>query len=224
MKLTESGAAPRVENGGLGGTMDPREHWQRVWTSKPPADVSWYEREPATSLQLIGAVALPKDGHVVDVGGGASTLVDHLLGQGFTRVTVVDISDAALEVARNRLGQLGEAVRWLVADVRQLDLKEQVDLWHDRAVFHFLTTPSDQDAYLSALRKAVRPGGHVVIATFGRRGPQKCSGLRVERYDADKLSRRLGAGFERRRVLEREHVTPSGATQDFTYGLFRRAE
>lgn len=144
--------------------------------------------------------------------------------KGFTRITVVDISDAALQVARDRLGPRGEAVRWLVADARSLDLGEQVDLWHDRAVFHFLTTSIDQDAYLSVLRKTVRPGGHVALATFGLLGPEKCSGLPVERYDAEKLSRRLGIGFEQRRVLERQHVTPSGATQAFTYGLFRRAE
>jgi len=137
-------------------------------------------------------------------------------------MTVVDVSDAALEVARNRLGRRGEAVRWLVGDARQLDLGEQVDLWHDRAVFHFLTTSTDQDAYLSVLRKTLRPGGHVIIATFGLRGPEKCSGLPVERYDADKLSRRLGVGFVQQRVLERQHVTPSGATQDFMYGLFQR--
>jgi len=160
----------------------------------------------------------------VDIGGGASNLVDHLLARGFTRITVVDVSDAALGVARNRLGRLGEGVRWLVADVRQLDLGEQVDLWHDRAVFHFLTTPIDQDAYLRALRRAVRPGGHVMIATFGLRGPQECSGLPVERYDADKLARRLGAGFQQRRVIEKQHITPSGVTQEFTFGLFRRAE
>lgn len=135
---------------------------------------------------------------------------------------MVDISDAALEVVRNRLERRGEAVRWLVADARRLALGEPVDLWHDRAVFHFLTTSADQDAYLSVLRAAVRTGGHVIIATFGLRGPQKCSGLPVERYDADKLLRRLGGGFELRRSLERQHVTPSGATQDFTYGLFRR--
>ncbi len=149
-------------------------------------------------------------------------MVDHLLAQGFTRITVVDVSEAALKVAQDRLGPRAAAVSWLAADARYLDLGEEVDLWHDRAVFHFLTTAADQDAYLSVLRKALRPGGHVMIATFGLRGPEKCSGLPVERYDADKLSRRLGACFELRRVVERSHVTPTGSTQDFTYGLFRR--
>lgn len=135
---------------------------------------------------------------------------------------MVDISEAALEVSRRRLGKRGETVRWVTADARELELGDEVDLWHDRAVFHFLTAASDQDAYLSVLRKTVRSGGYVMIATFGPRGPEKCSGLPVERYDKDRLSRRLGPDFELRRALEKQHVTPSGATQDFTYALFQR--
>jgi ubiquinone/menaquinone biosynthesis C-methylase UbiE len=135
---------------------------------------------------------------------------------------VVDVAEAALDVARDRLGRRGEGVGWHVADVRQLDLGEKVDLWHDRAVFHFLTTSADQDAYLSVLRRTLRIGGHAMIATFGLRGPEKCSGLPVERYDAEKLLRRLGVGFATRRALERRHLTPSGAPQEFTYGLFER--
>jgi SAM-dependent methyltransferase len=203
-------------------TREPRDHWQQIWTRRQPGEVAWFEREPAASLQLIDMAALPKDGHVVDVGGGASTLVDHLLARGFTRITVVDISEAALEAARTRLGSSGATVRWLVADARHLDLGEHVDLWHDRAVFHFLVTSADQDGYLSALRTSVRPGGHVMIATFGLSGPEMCSGLPVERYDEDKLSRRLGDDFERVDGLDTQHVTPSGVTQSFTYVLFRR--
>jgi len=150
--------------------------------------------------------------------------VDRLLALGFTDVTVVDVSDAALRVARARLGQDAEAVSWLVADARQLTLPQPIDLWHDRAVFHFLTTGADQDAYLSSVRKALRVGGHAIIATFGLGGPEKCSGLLIQRYDAESLSARLGAGFVRVRVLERRHITPSGAPQEFTYGLFRRME
>ena len=173
---------------------------------------------------MIGAVALPKDGHIVDVGGGASTLVDRLVAQGFTAITVVDISPAALQAARARLGQDADGVSWLVGDARQLSLPEPADLWHDRAVFHFLTTEVDQDAYVSSLRRALRVGGHAIIATFGPGGPDRCSGLPVQRYDAESLSARLGAGFTRLRVLQRRHVTPAGATQEFTYGLFRRTE
>jgi ubiquinone/menaquinone biosynthesis C-methylase UbiE len=150
--------------------------------------------------------------------------VDRLLAQGFTDVTVVDISDAALKVARARLGQDAEAVSWLAADARQLILPRPVDLWHDRAVFHFLTTVADQDAYLSSLRRVLRVGGHSIIATFGLGGPERCSGLFVQRYDVESLSARLGAGFALVRALKRRHITPSGASQELTYGLFRRVQ
>jgi len=159
----------------------------------------------------------------VDVGGGASSLVDRLLDRGFERVTVVDLAEPSLHAARTRLGPRADRVSWLRADARTLRLPRPVDLWHDRAVFHFLTEPADQDAYVSSLGAAVRPGGHVVIATFGPQGPQKCSGLAVERYDAEKLSRRLGPGFALLRSLEKVHTTPGGAAQQFTYCLFRRA-
>ncbi len=171
---------------------------------------------------MIGAVAPNRDLALVDVGGGAATLVDSLLEQGFTRLTVVDIAEAALAVARARLGPRGGAVRWIVADARHLELEQQVDLWHDRAVFHSLTATADQEAYLAALCRALRPGGHVLLATFGPNGPEKCSGLAVQRYDGDTLARRLGTAFEARRIVERRHVTPWGAPQDFTYGLFQR--
>lgn len=173
---------------------------------------------------MIGAVALQKDSHIVDIGGGASTLVDELVARGFARITVVDISEAALRVARERVGGGAVGVRWLAADARELTLPEPVDLWHDRAVFHFLTEVADQEAYLQCLRRALAPGGHVVMATFSLSGPQKCSGLPVVRYDADKLARRLGTDFELLRGIQKPHVTPAGGTQDFTYGLFRRSQ
>jgi ubiquinone/menaquinone biosynthesis C-methylase UbiE len=170
----------------------------------------------------MGAAALTKESEIVDVGGGTSELVDRLLERGFERLTVVDISDSALNVARTRLGPMARQVNWLVADARYLRLPRQVDLWHDRAVFHFLTRSADQDAYLSRLREAVRPGGHALIATFGLQGPEKCSGLPVERYDAERLSGRLDADFELVRSLQKMHTTPTGAAQQFTYCLFRR--
>lgn len=171
---------------------------------------------------MIGAVALAKDSHIVDVGGGASTLVDELISRGFTRITVVDVAEAALRVARARVGASAKGVRWLAADARELTLPEPVDLWHDRAVFHFLTEAADQKGYLRGMCRALAPGGHVIMATFSPSGPQRCSGLPVERYDADKLASRLGAGFELLRAIQRRHVTPAGGSQDFTYGLFRR--
>jgi trans-aconitate methyltransferase len=173
---------------------------------------------------MIGAVAPAEDDEIVDVGGGASTLVDCLLERGFRRLTVVDISDAALDAARGRLGARAGEVNWVVGDVRGLHLPRPVALWHDRAVFHFLTRKTDQDAYLSCLLENLRPGGHAILATFGPEGPEKCSGLPVERYDARKLSDRLGARFELLRSLEKIHATPSGAIQQFTYCLFRRRD
>jgi SAM-dependent methyltransferase len=170
---------------------------------------------------LIGAVALAHDSEIVDVGGGASTLVDELLDRGFERLTVVDLAESSLRVARARLGSRADRVRWVKEDARRRHLQCPVDLWHDRAVFHFLIEPADQEAYLSCLREAVRPGGHVIIATFGPQGPQECSGLPVERYDAEKLSRRLGSEFKLLKSLEKVHTTPWGATQQFMYCLFQ---
>jgi SAM-dependent methyltransferase len=160
----------------------------------------------------------------LDIGGGASKLVDELLDRGFEHLTVVDLAESSLSVARARLGARADRVIWLKEDVRELRLPWLVDLWHDRAVFHFLTKPADQEAYLSCLRGALRTGGHVIIATFGPQGPQKCSGLPVERYDAEKLSERLGPEFRLLRSLEKLHITPRGATQQFTYCLFQRVD
>ncbi len=149
--------------------------------------------------------------------------MDELLARGFTRITVVDIAEAALRVARERMGARAAQVRWLVADARRLSLPEPADLWHDRAVFHFLTGTADQEAYLRSMRGALAPGGHVILATFGPTGPPKCSGLPVERYDAERLALRLGPEFRLLRTLEKRHTTPAGGAQDFTYALFRRA-
>jgi SAM-dependent methyltransferase len=173
---------------------------------------------------LIDAVAPAKDSRIVDIGGGASLLVDRLLDRGYSDVIVADISEAALDVARARLGDRADRVTWQVADARYLRLPRQVDVWHDRAVFHFLTGEADRQAYLDSLRQALRVGGHVVMATFGLEGPDRCSGLPVERYDVGKLSEFLGPEFELVRGLQMQHVTPSGAIQEFTYAAFRRLE
>lgn len=172
----------------------------------------------------MGAVALAHDSEIVDVGGGASTLVDELLDRGFGHLTVVDLSEFSLNLAKARLGPRADRVKWLKEDARRLHLPCPVDLWHDRAVFHFLAEPADQEAYLSSLREAVRPGGHVLMATFGLEGPQECSGLPVERYNSEKLSQRLGPEFRLLRDLEKSHITPWGSTQQFTYCLFQRTK
>lgn len=161
----------------------------------------------------------------MDVGGGASLLVDRLLDQGFTNLTVMDLSGRALALARERLGERARSVRWIEADVRQPVLEPaSVDLWHDRAVFHFLTTPDDTRAYVEQMSRALRAGGHAVIATFALEGPPKCSGLEVSRYSAATLADTLGPGFELLHSAERTHVTPSDREQRFTYALFRKRE
>lgn len=171
---------------------------------------------------MIGAVAPAKDSAILDVGGGASRLVDCLLENGYTNLTVVDLSDAALDVAKRRLGDVAKGVTWHAADVRELRLPGQVDLWHDRAVFHFLTNDSDRAAYLASVRRALRVGGHVVIATFGPSGPEQCSGLQVSQYSAQALQDFFGEDLELVRSIERAHVTPGGGTQQFTYAVFQR--
>jgi ubiquinone/menaquinone biosynthesis C-methylase UbiE len=163
-----------------------------------------------------------KDATIVDIGGGASLLVDRLLQQGYVDVTVVDVSEAAMDQARARLAPRADEVTWIAADVRYLRLPRQVDVWHDRAVFHFLTEEADRQSYLSAVQRALRVGGHLVIATFGLKGPDRCSGLPVQRYDVDKLRGFFGPEFELVESLERCHMTPGGTSQEFTYAVFQR--
>ena len=198
-----------------------REHWEKVWATHHPEGVSWYAPHLAESLRLIREVAAPHDS-VIDVGGGASTLVDDLLGAGFLHLTVLDISETALSLARARLGERARPVMWLHADITTATLPEAAyDVWHDRAVFHFLTEPAQRSAYVERVRTSVRPGGHVIVATFGPEGPTKCSGLDVVRYDAASLHDEFGGKF---RLIESEtelHETPFGATQQFLYCLCR---
>jgi ubiquinone/menaquinone biosynthesis C-methylase UbiE len=174
-------------------------------------------------VQSIGAVAPAKNSRIVDIGGGASLLVDRLVDAGYTDVTVVDVSAAALDLAKARLADRAKDVKWLVADARHVRLPEEVDVWHDRAVFHFLITEADRAGYLDSVRRALCVGGHVVIATFALGGPERCSGLPVERYDAEKLSRVFGPDFSLVLELTKQHVTPAGTTQEFTYAILRRA-
>jgi SAM-dependent methyltransferase len=194
-----------------------RDHWERVWSELGPAGGSWFEAEPATSLELIDALGLGPSAPIVDIGGGASNLVDHLLLRGFEDVTVVDLSAHALKAARERLGKSAARVRWIEADVLDLVLPEPVDLWHDRAAFHFLVDPSDQATYVRRLQAAVRPGGHLVLATFALDGPPRCSGLEVARHSATTIAGVLGPGFHLLRSVDHEHVTPAGALQRFSY-------
>lgn len=201
---------------------DQKAHWETVYRTKRADELSWFQREPAISLALIRRAAPETSARIIDVGGGASRLVDELFRAGYSDVTVLDLSSTALSQARARLGGAAARVHWLEADVLNARLPEAgFDLWHDRAVFHFLTSPSDRDAYLAQVRRAVRSGGHVLVATFAEDGPTKCSGLPVARYSADALRDELGRAFQLVDSTREQHVTPSGTRQSFVYCLCR---
>jgi SAM-dependent methyltransferase len=200
--------------------MDPHEHWERVYQTKRTDEVSWFRPHLDTSLTLIRGTGVRPEAPIIDVGGGASTLVDDLLAAGYRDLTVLDVSSAALDAARARLGARRSMVTWLTADVTRAELPERhYQVWHDRAVFHFLTDPADRDRYVAQVRHVVAPGGHVIIATFGPDGPQRCSGLPTMRYDADALHGAFGDDFEMIRGSEERHRTPAGIEQQFVYCL-----
>jgi SAM-dependent methyltransferase len=199
-----------------------REHWQGIYQTKAATDVSWFAPHLTESLRLIEEVATP-EARIIDVGAGASTLVDDLLDRGYRHLTTLDVSEAALELSRARLGARAAQVQRLVADIRTADLGENTfDVWHDRAVFHFLTDEADRRAYVERLGRALAPGGHVVIATFALAGPAKCSGFDVVRYDPASLARELGAGFTPSAALQTTHLTPAGKEQRFVYSRFKK--
>lgn len=200
--------------------METKSHWERVYRSKPVDSVSWYQPHALRSLELIRRVAGDRDARILDVGGGASTLVDDLLDAGMTGVSVLDISGSALEAARQRLGARAGAVRWIEGDITSVQLEPaSVDVWHDRAVFHFLTEPQDRAAYVRQVRLALRPGGHVIVAAFSPEGPLQCSGLPVVRYAPEELHAQFGSAFEMVEHQSEDHRTPSGAIQHFVYCL-----
>lgn len=199
-----------------------RAHWERVYGSRAPTELSWYAPHLALSFELIRAVS-SEDSSVLDVGGGASTLADDLLDAGYRRVAVLDISEAALAAARARLGARASAVTWLQADITSDALPaDAYDVWHDRAVFHFLTEATERARYVAALKRSLKATGHVVIGTFSLRGPEKCSGLPVARYDAAGLGRELGPEFSLSRSEELVHATPGGNEQAFVFCQFAR--
>ena len=201
---------------------NPRDHWESVYEEKAPDEVSWFQLEPRLSHALItGAAPLP-GARIVDVGGGASTLVDLLLADEYSNVTVLDLVAGALTRAQARLGADAARVTWLTADVLSHTFAPQsIDVWHDRAVFHFLTRADDRARYISQVRHAVRPGGHVLVATFAEDGPTRCSGLAVARYSPAQLHGVFGAGFVLEQSVREDHTTPSGARQAFAYCLCR---
>lgn len=202
--------------------MEPKAHWESIYTQKRSAEVSWYQPHLTVSLRLLANAGLRPDSHVIDVGGGASTLADDLLDQGVKYLTVLDISGRALAADKARLGERANGVTWLEADITRAQLPAaSYDFWHDRAVFHFLTHAEDRRRYLATLREALKPGGQAILATFALDGPPKCSGLEVVRYSADTLQAELGNGFRLLEALEESHQTPFHTMQQFLYGRFQ---
>jgi SAM-dependent methyltransferase len=198
--------------------VDAKAHWEKVYSTKAPDAVSWYRAHLETSLALIERAADAHSTSIIDVGGGESTLVDDLILRGYENLTVLDVSSTAVEVTRKRLGSAGERVHWLVGDITEIELEPNAyDLWHDRAVFHFLTAPELRLAYVRQVMRAVNPGGHVIISTFGPEGPTKCSGLEVMRYDAESLHGEFGGHFRLVESSEELHQTPFGTAQQFLY-------
>lgn len=197
---------------------DPRAHWEKVYRTRLPSEVSWYRPHLEISLGWITAAATDRGAAIIDIGGGESTLVDDLVAGGYRNVSVLDLSNTALEVAKDRLGANADRVAWICADVRTFTFTPQhYDVWHDRAVFHFLTAAADRVAYVRQVARAVRQGGHVIVATFGPMGPTRCSGLEVARYDAEHLHDEFGAAFRLVKHTTELHTTPAGAAQQFTY-------
>ena len=198
--------------------MDAKRHWEKVYATKAPDAVSWYRPHLETSLALIERAGDGRTVSIIDVGGGESTLVDDLLLRGYQNITVLDVSQTAIDITKQRLGPAAEQVRWLVGDITQIELGEGAyDVWHDRAVFHFLTAPEQRIAYVRQVARSVKPGGYVIVSTFGPEGPTKCSGLDVVRYEAGSLHGEFGERFRLVESSQELHHTPFGTTQQFLY-------
>lgn len=203
---------------------DWKDRWEGIYSDREPAEISWYQAHPEYSLGLIGETDSGSGARIIDVGGGASTLVDHLIDTGYPNVTVLDISTTAILQARARLGDKSDQVTWLEGDIRDFSPDQPYDIWHDRAVFHFLTHAEDRAAYVEVLNKALKPGGHAIIATFSENGPSRCNGLDVVRYRPADLGRALGPSMRLVETLTEEHRTPGGGIQEFVYCRFCRSE
>ncbi len=204
--------------------MDNKTHWETIYQKKAPDNVSWFQKHAETSLQLIKQHLSDKASHIIDIGAGTSTLVDDLLAAGYQNIDLLDISREALDVTRQRLAEKQHQINWHIANLLDADLpSHQYDLWHDRAVFHFLTDKKDRNTYVQNLSKALKPGGHVVISTFGPEGPLTCSGLPIVRYDHQSLHGEFGAAFKLLEHRHEDHLTPNGSIQKFIYCYCRMA-
>lgn len=198
---------------------ESKNHWEKVYSTKGPMEVSWTQEVPATSLHFIHSFPVSKTAKIIDIGGGDSHLVDYLLNEGYENITVLDISGTALDKAKQRLGDRAEQVTWVESDVLQFTTSTTFDVWHDRATFHFLTTPEEVSTYLSKVRQSVT--GYVTIGTFSKAGPDKCSGLPIRKYSEEALSHELHNGFQKIRCITEDHLTPFKTIQEFLFCSFR---
>jgi SAM-dependent methyltransferase len=202
--------------------LDMKSHWEEIYNTKPPTEVSWYQTSPSLSLKLIEATAIEKGQGIIDVGGGSSMLVDCLLDEGYEDLAVLDLSGRSLEIARARLGDRKDDVEWYESDATEFQPPRRFHLWHDRAVFHFLTDEQDRREYVNVLREALMPEGYLVMATFAIDGPKRCSGLDTVQYDEESMSLELGDEFVLMKNVDETHVTPGDIEQQFTYFLYQR--
>ena len=202
--------------------MNKKQHWENVFTTKQVNEVSWYQQTPQESLNFIAQLGLPKNAAIIDIGGGDSFLVDHLLNIGYTNITVLDISQAAIDKVKNRLGKKATTVTWIVSSILDFKTNVQYDCWHDRAAFHFLTTPPEVASYLLIAQKNVKPAGKMIIGTFSDKGPEKCSGLPVKQYDEKLLSSTLQKWFTKIKCITTNHITPFKTVQNFLFCSFQK--
>jgi SAM-dependent methyltransferase len=203
--------------------MKSKAHWEHIYKSKGVREVSWFQEHATQSITLIRKTGVSLGAKIIDVGGGASTLVDDLIDQGYSEITVLDISGTALRRSQNRLGQRASLVTWLELDITRAELEPNIyDLWHDRAVFHFLTSETERAHYVRAVRRSVKTGGHIIVASFGLNGPERCSGLNIVRYDAESMHREFGNDFELVDTTTEVHHTPFGTDQQFIYCYCRK--
>jgi len=199
---------------------EKKNHWETVYETKNPNEVSWTQEMPKTSLEFINSFGIPKTAKIIDIGGGDSKLVDHLLEQGYENITVLDISAIALEKAKTRLGEKGKNVSWVVSDITEFEPSSTFDVWHDRATFHFLTKEEQVSKYMEIARKSV--SGFLTIGTFSENGPTKCSGLDIKQYNEETLTNELNNGFDKIRCVTEDHLTPFNTTQNFLFCSFKR--
>jgi ubiquinone/menaquinone biosynthesis C-methylase UbiE len=200
---------------------DKKAHWENIYTTKSLTEVSWYQPNPETSLNFIHEFNVPKKAKIIDVGGGDSFLVDHLLMEGYTDITVLDISAAALERAKLRLGKKAQLVKWIVADASKFTPTEHYDFWHDRAAFHFLNSDSEIDAYLNSVQNGLSKNGILVMGTFSENGPEKCSGIKIKQYSENSMVERLTHFFNKIKCISIDHITPFNTIQNFIFCSFK---